>query len=144
MVANVAIEAAPTGSQPSRVISRLFAPTPDAARAARAFVAERVPAACRSVAELLVSEMATNALRHAVTPFRVGVVTSDPVRLEVWDRSTDVPLLRPTTLDADSGRGLHILAVLSTAWGVDVLDGGKVVWCEFPAAGPRLTPDTLR
>ena len=136
MVANAAIEETWTGSRPSRVISSVFAPTPEAAHAARAFVGALVPSACRPVAELLISEMATNALRHAATPFRVGIAVTDVVRLEVWDHSTQIPRLRPTTLDAESGRGLHILAVLSTAWGVDVLDGAKVVWCELPASGP--------
>lgn len=133
---DAAIDLVPAGGVP-RVTSRRFAPTPAAARAARAFVGARVPLACRPVAELLTSELATNALRHAATSFRIAVVVADTVRIEVWDGSTEMPRLRPTPLDAEAGRGLHILAVLATAWGVDVVGAGKVVWCELPASGPR-------
>lgn len=139
-VVNAAIKDPRTGDHASRVLSEVFAPTPGAAHEARTFVGARVPPACRPVAELLISELATNALRHASTPFRVGVVAADVVRLEVWDASIETPRARPAELDAESGRGLHILGALSIAWGVDVLAGGKVVWCELPASGPRPFP----
>lgn len=140
VVVSTAVDGAWAYEHRARVLSGVFAPTPGAAHAARAFVSARVPPACRPVAELLISEMATNALRHANTPFRVAVVAADTVRLEVWDRSVQVPRARPAAIDAESGRGLHILGMLSTAWGVDVVDGGKVVWCELPASGPRQLP----
>jgi hypothetical protein len=135
MVLGEKVEASALEKCPSHIVSAPFEPAPQAARAARAFVASRVPPRCRALAELLVSELATNALRHAATPFRVGVIAGETVRLELWDDSTTPPRLMPATAGAESGRGLRILAALSSAWGVDLHSGGKVVWCELPASG---------
>lgn len=87
-------------------------------------------------AELGVSELATNAMLHARTTFSVSVRTTGQgrVRVEVHD-SSPVPLqLRRFGLSATTGRGLRLVASVSSAWGIEVSSGtGKTVWFE-PAA----------
>ncbi len=85
----------------------------------------------------LVSELATNAILHARTPFVVRVVVSAQiVRLEVSDRN---PALRAVqrhfSEDATTGRGLAMLAMLASSWGVDPRAGAKTVWCELARSG---------
>lgn len=110
-----------------------FPADPAGARAARRFTRQALwdlgPVA--EVAELLVSELATNVVRHAATPFTVVVEPGDPVRVVVSDGvAAD---LRATAADGDatSGRGLMILDALAHRWGVDATEGGKHVWFEL-------------
>jgi anti-sigma regulatory factor (Ser/Thr protein kinase) len=103
-----------------------------AVAAARAFVIGVVPhlaLATRSRVELMVSELTTNAVKHARTAFNVTVVTSgDQVRVEVNDEGERAPILRdPAPTDA-GGRGLVIVHALADEWGVDIHDGDKTVW----------------
>lgn len=83
---------------------------------------------------LIVSELATNAMRHARTPFIVTLQnTGASVLLTVEDGSPTVPALanRPDPLDP-GGRGLSIVAFLSDDWGVTSgRDGSKSVWASF-------------
>lgn len=81
---------------------------------------------------LLVSELASNAILHAVTDFEVMVhVTDDGVRVEVTDSSRSVPTMRPYAPDAVSGRGMHIVATTADRWGCEPQADGKVVWFEL-------------
>lgn len=119
------------------------APEPGAPRAARRRVAELlagVPDLDLDVVALLVSELVTNVVLHAgsVAHLRVRVV-GDHVRVEVADRSPQLPVLRPVRRGAVTGRGLHIVDRLADRWGVragDVGDG-KVVWFELDRSGDR-------
>jgi anti-sigma regulatory factor (Ser/Thr protein kinase) len=94
-------------------------------------------------AQLLVTELATNAVVHARSPFSV-VARADAsgVRLSVRDASRVRPTLRGDFPTATSGRGLRLVAALSANWGVDVTADGKTVWAELkrpdqlPAAAP--------
>jgi len=85
-------------------------------------------------AELGTSELVTNALLHGAPPLTVRVRgTREHPRVEVRDGSPDLPHM-PTPDAGDDellltfGRGLSIIARCSTAWGVEVEDGGKIVW----------------
>ncbi|MGW5863469.1 ATP-binding protein [Streptomyces sp. NPDC055239] len=85
---------------------------------------------------LCVSELASNALVHGVPPgrgFRLGLSFSgDVLRVEVHDSGAGWP--RPGADehgDAESGRGLLLVAALADKWGIAERDPGKVVWCEF-------------
>ena len=84
--------------------------------------------------ELVVSELATNAVRHARTPFTVSLHAFETtLLLEVEDGSWTRPCQTVLAEALDMhGRGLAIVSVLSREWGVDPHAGGvKSVWAEF-------------
>jgi anti-sigma regulatory factor (Ser/Thr protein kinase) len=80
--------------------------------------------------ELMVSELATNSVRHAGTGFELKIsCSSEEVRIEVTDRSGMQPQMRSPAPDEPHGRGLRIVDMLSDAWGVNgSLPSGKTVW----------------
>lgn len=91
--------------------------------------------------ELVVSELVTNALRHAVP----HLASSWPIRLRllhhaahvvcaVYDPSDRPPIITEEDEFAESGRGLHLVEALATAWGWSALRTGKVVWAAFSTA----------
>jgi anti-sigma regulatory factor (Ser/Thr protein kinase) len=89
-------------------------------------------------AELVVSELVTNALEHgsAGIPATVRIwLSSDggSVAINVWDASPQPPVPKNAGADADSGRGLMIVAALSTDWGYSAANPGKVVWAVIDA-----------
>lgn len=91
--------------------------------------------ACDDAASL-VSELATNAVIHARTPFTLVVSRiEDNVRVSVHDGSAVLPRRRAYGLDAATGRGLRLLATMSSNWGIEAETGGKVVWFELPCEG---------
>jgi anti-sigma regulatory factor (Ser/Thr protein kinase) len=91
-------------------------------------------------AELLASELVTNAVRAserlriradlAIVPeIRLWLV-SDLMSLviHVWDGSDEMPVRRDATIDDESGRGLMLVDTLASDWGADRKAEGKVVW----------------
>ena len=81
------------------------------------------------------TELATNALRHAYSPFTVVVsMQEDAIRITVRDASPLPPALRDAPQVATSGRGLAIVASLSTRWAAEPYRRGKVVWAELARA----------
>jgi hypothetical protein len=92
-------------------------------------------------ATLLVTELASNAVLHARTEFRVVTTLNHCVRLEVHDRNPTRPVVRRHGSLAGTGRGLQLVERLSDAWGVQ-LDHGKVVWCRIcdPDQGDDVAP----
>lgn len=69
-------------------------------------------------AALLTSELATNVVLHAGTPYAVIVAqTVEGARVDVLDDSGTTPVVRPHDLNAPTGRGLALVASLSVAWG---------------------------
>lgn len=82
------------------------------------------------VAELLASEVVTNAVRHAVTAsVRVLVaVRRGQLMVSVADQDSNLPTMRWGDLDGLGGRGLHLLDSLADSWGVVELPDGKAVW----------------
>jgi anti-sigma regulatory factor (Ser/Thr protein kinase) len=86
---------------------------------------------------LILSELVSNAIRHARTEFTVSVsVGAGTIRLEVFDRDTRPPALMGLDIESTSGRGLHIVAGLATDWGWSTGESsegvsGKVVWAEL-------------
>jgi two-component sensor histidine kinase len=81
---------------------------------------------------LCVSEVVTNAIRHARTPAKMTVTRlRDLVRVEVLDASAAMPALQPVDMQAASGRGLQIVDRLSRRWGSEHTEHGKVVWFEL-------------
>ena len=104
-------------------------------RAARDFVAtvlrDDVFEGDADAALLLVSELATNAVRHAGTSFEVTVEVQGPsVRVAVIDGDiSHLPRRRHPGADETSGRGLLIVEELAERWGTEeVGNGSKSVW----------------
>ena len=80
-------------------------------------------------AELLVTEVVTNALLHAGTQIRVRLRPEGRgVRVEVADESSAEPVRRSVSPMATIGRGLATLDQLASDWGWTVTDEGKTVW----------------
>lgn len=96
-------------------------------------------------ANVVASELATNAIRHAESPFRVTAtrITTEEgrmIRLSFDDLSDGRPALNDADHDQLGGRGVHLVAQLAWRWGVDSAGGGKTVWAEFKARERRRTP----
>lgn len=119
---------------------------PKCVRLARAqlkkYLANQGGVELEDAAVLLLSELMTNAVNHAhVPPGReietVFTLTPETLRVEVSDASNEFPTLRHADADADTGRGLQLVAALSDRWHVDarmVNDHyavGKTVWFEI-------------
>ncbi|MGW6790819.1 ATP-binding protein [Streptomyces chartreusis] len=88
--------------------------------------------------ELLLTELATNALRHG-SGLDVGVRISmqdDHITIEVNDGSPVRPILRNARFDDEGGRGLFLGQAMAKAWGVS--DDGSITWCTVPLTkGPE-------
>ncbi|MFI0357521.1 ATP-binding protein [Actinomadura sp. 9N407] len=98
----------------------------------------------RDDAEILVSELVTNAVRHALTsgiPLRLLILRVDErLRIEVHDPSPVRPSLRRVDLMDETGRGWFLVAAIAERHGIDRTDSGKSVWCELPAWPPAMPP----
>lgn len=80
----------------------------------------------------LASEIVTNAILHAKTPFSVTVTgDGDRVRVSVRDGSRALPKKRNYGVDKPTGRGLHIVEALADRWGFHPEEDGKTVWFEL-------------
>lgn len=141
-------------AMPGRDFPKVATRTPgagaDSVRAARNFTVATLQrwGVCdrREDIVVVVSELLTNALRHARTagpawppsPVRLGLVQPGPcVLCAVSDPSDQVPEPRELGCLGESGRGLHVVASLSDGWGcTEPTPLGKVVWATF-ATGPR-------
>jgi anti-sigma regulatory factor (Ser/Thr protein kinase) len=88
------------------------------------------------VAELLTSELATNAIRHGACGFELKIDVDKSIRVEVRDEGAGSPSVVSAGPRDPSGRGLSIVEALSTAWGVIPTADGKTVWYELSLA-PR-------
>jgi PAS domain S-box-containing protein len=125
-----------TGASPLTAPTRRFPPDPESVREARRFVFEvllGVDPDVLDTAQLLVSELVTNAVLHAQTVVEVRL-WADAARLHVrvTDRAPASSLLpRPVDPEASTGRGLQLVELLAARYGVDVLPDGKTVWFEL-------------
>lgn len=128
---------------------------PGSARHARMFVGHVVTqwglSDCIEDAELVVSELATNAVQATADndpSYYVNGMKPPPlIRVQlalfksrmvvsVWDRSLNEPKHAEATAEEEDGRGLVIVEALSTRWGWDTVHPysghkGKVVWAEL-------------
>ncbi|MER5183394.1 SpoIIE family protein phosphatase [Streptomyces sp. NPDC002896] len=84
------------------------------------------------ITELLVSELVTNALRHARGPIRLRLLRSQSLLCEVSDGSTTTPHVRRAAETDEGGRGLAMVALLAQRWGTRHSTQGKTIWAEQP------------
>jgi len=83
-------------------------------------------------AELLVSELVTNAVRYAQGKIGLRLVLENGLVCEVLDDSAALPRLRHPDDSDERGRGLQVVSQLAQRWGARRAASGKVVWCELP------------
>jgi len=90
------------------------------------------------IAELLTSELVTNAVEHAATPLFLNVTFDTvTVRVEIIDTGNEMPAL--VEIPDTGGYGLRIVDRLASRWGVEqVPDVGKNVWFELDVANPEV------
>ncbi|MEU9380232.1 ATP-binding protein [Streptomyces sp. NPDC048279] len=91
-------------------------------------------------AELLVTELATNVLKHVGEGASATLVLEwrdERLRVEVHDKSRTIPALKSAQCGDECGRGLHLLATLAVEWGAVLTAAGKAVWCEIPLSVGR-------
>jgi anti-sigma regulatory factor (Ser/Thr protein kinase) len=114
-------------------------PVPASVGLARGFVADVLSPLdhdTRDVALLLTSELVTNAILHARTPVQVGVlIDNEQVLICVGDRMEASAELVPSghSRTRPGGRGLALVADLSSMWGTQGYVGGKTVWFVLSA-----------
>src|SRR5437762_9651502 len=114
-------------------LDRRFEPIVEAPAQARAFLSD-VLAPRRGdavdAAVLLTSELATNVVRHAHTPFVVRLEWHEPtLHVEVSDSDPTPPIPRVSP-NGSGGHGLRFLAALADAWGARRWPTGKTVWFD--------------
>ncbi|MFD9424956.1 MULTISPECIES: ATP-binding protein [unclassified Streptomyces] len=116
-----------------QILQAMFLPdplwVPEMRRAARVFL-HRLGVRRSTVdgVELAVSELVTNAIQHGGSEAEVGLRISairGTVRVSVVDQNSAPAVLRRA--DAESGRGLLLVAAVADNWG----SSGEEAWCEF-------------
>lgn len=127
-------------------------PTPESVRQAREFTRDGLTAwgltAMYDDVGLVVSELVTNALRHAFTAdsrgSRDGLITLGLLRAggrltcAVADPGEGAPTPEEAGYTAQGGRGLHLVGAFSDSWNWAPLYGhGKIVWACFSLSRGR-------
>ena len=82
-------------------------------------------------AQLGVSELVANAVRHAGTPVELTLEIDRGVLIAVRDRHPELrrpSFGRPVDAFAENGRGLQLVAAISEDWGISARGDGKVIW----------------
>jgi anti-sigma regulatory factor (Ser/Thr protein kinase) len=92
--------------------------------------------------ELIVSELVTNAIRHASGPIRLRMIRHDILICEVSDASNTSPRLRHARTTDEGGRGLFLVAQLTRRWGTRYTPAGKIIWAEQDFPVPPMAPAT--
>ena len=80
--------------------------------------------------EMIVSELFTNAILHGRGPVQLRLIRDRTLICEVSDTSTTAPHMRRARVFDESGRGLLLVAQLSSRWGTRQTPTGKIIWAE--------------
>ncbi|WP_409472732.1 ATP-binding protein [Streptomyces sp. HC307] len=146
----------PQPTAPAHEFAMQFTSTPRGARLARRLVSHRLndwghpyTTPTNETLTLITAELTANAVRHGHVPGRDFhlrlTATADTLRIEVTDTRTEkhpTPASTPTppAPDAESGRGLLLVAALAHDWGVTPRPTapGKTVWAELHAPYPGI------
>ncbi|MFD8015547.1 ATP-binding protein [Streptomyces sp. NPDC058955] len=136
-------EITPQRSERAPEFALRLSPTPRGARLARLLAAHQlrdwgVTGEAAEAAELVVAELANNAVQHGRVPGRDFELrmerTGDHVTIELSDaRAERRPL--PCRNPDEGGYGLLLVATLTTTWGVKPRTVGKTVWATVPLTG---------
>ncbi|QES43301.1 ATP-binding protein [Streptomyces venezuelae] len=132
----------------ARHFSVLLSPTPRGARLARLLATEQFRSWGLPLdpARHIVAELAANAAAHGRVPgrdFRLALhATAEALRIEVTDTHPEcLPIPRPASPDAESGRGLLLVEALAHRWGVtEDRFPRKTVWAELSLTPPEPDP----
>lgn len=92
------------------------------------------PQEVRDSVETLLSELATNCVRHTSSEFTVRIDTAaDKIRVDVTDSGPGTPRIESPPLSEPAGRGLRIVDLLADRWGIisDDPSFDKTVWFEI-------------
>lgn len=119
-----------------RTLQEHFHPTLESVAAARHLVVRFLSdqsQAVRDSVEVAVSELATNAVRHARSEFDLEVCVADRnIRVQIADESHVEPEIIDVSSSGSHGRGLQIVRGLSDKFGIDWNPGdGKTIWFEI-------------
>lgn len=119
--------------------SRTFPNEAASVPAARGFIKSTlhgVDAETLQAIELMVSELATNCVRHTAESFEISVEhIPGQIRVQATDCGEGKPQMRSPAPTDPHGRGLRIIDALATDWGVEIGPGEKKqVWFELPGA----------
>jgi PAS domain S-box-containing protein len=87
------------------------------------------------VTELVVTELVTNAIRHAVGPIQLRLIRDQTLICEVSDGSSTAPHLRRARAFDEDGRGLLLVSQLTQRWGTRQTPHGKTIWAEQALPG---------
>ena len=117
---------------------------PAAVSHARTHIAEKLTAwgltDAAPTTELIVSELVTNAIRHAQPPIQLRLIHhAGSLVCEVADGSSTSPHLRRARTFDENGRGLFIVAQLAERWGTRHNHHGKTIWAEHTPAPDQPT-----
>ena len=123
--------------------TRTFPHEPQSVPAARRFATNALRGASQETleaVELMVSELATNCIRHTDSGFDLTIIRNgSDIRVEATDHAGGVPTMRSPEPTDPSGRGLKIIDMLSAGWGVQSgAPGGKTVWFTISDATPAV------
>jgi anti-sigma regulatory factor (Ser/Thr protein kinase) len=120
----------------------LLACDPDAPRRARAFIRDVIVqwhlGAALADAELLVSEVVTNAVMHGGCDRTEVIATVDGGLTVAVSDAVSTPELSAGEQQPGNvgGWGLYLVDAIAQAWGVWATDSGKMVWFRIGAGGP--------
>lgn len=136
----------PTSDEASVRLRHWFPGTLEAVAQAREWVNEVAVstghAPLAPTVELLVSELATNAVRYAEgNRFSVEFNADGLLLVAVCDSNVVAPVPRRATSNEEGGRGLAIVAALSDRWGAEVHHTGKCVWFQLADRGEAKATD---
>ncbi|MEU1340969.1 SpoIIE family protein phosphatase [Streptomyces sp. NPDC005827] len=120
---------------PHLVVTWDIPPDPSAVAGARKLVTDQLDVwdlqELSFAAELVVSELVTNAIRHASPPIRLRLLRDRQLICEVSDTSNTAPHLRRARTYDEGGRGILLVAQLSRSWGTRQTGTGKTIWAAL-------------
>jgi PAS domain S-box-containing protein len=110
---------------------------PEAAPIARAAVRRqmeiwKIDPESAFTAELITSELVSNAVRYGAPPLRLRLILDRRLTCEVSDAATSAPHLKHARTVDETGRGLFIIANVADNWGTRYHAQGKTVWAQLP------------